>query len=110
LLTVSALISIGNQLAAPLLTSLASKAVGEDVQGGVLGIVQSVGSLARFIGPVVGAALIASRTNPNAVDDHSLLLTFWTAAGIAGVAAALSLMLRQAKEAATRTVEATATD
>jgi hypothetical protein len=66
LLVTTALISIGNQLASPLLTSLASKAVSEEVQGGVLGLVQSMGSLARFIGPVVGAALIASRTNPNA--------------------------------------------
>lgn len=108
LLAITALISIGNQLASPLLTSLASKAVAEDVQGGVLGLVGSIGSLARFIGPVVGAWLIASHTNPNTMDDRSLLITFWAAAGISALAAGLSLMLRRAKDDATRTVEAAA--
>lgn len=111
LLATSALISIGNQLATPLLTSLASKAVGEDVQGGVLGAVQSVGSLARFIGPALGAALIASRLNPNRVDDYSLALTFWTAAGVAALACLLSLLLlTREKDTTRRVVEAAAAD
>jgi Na+-driven multidrug efflux pump len=55
----------------------------------VLGVTQSVASLARAVGPSISAALIYSaiqtlgRDNQlHNMSDHTLLVTFWTAAGI----------------------------
>lgn len=90
------LISIGNQLATPLLTGLASKAVTPDVQGGVLGIVQSAGSLARFVGPIMQSALIVTAATGK-IDDHSLFVTFWTAAGVTLIACVLSFVLARVR-------------
>jgi multidrug resistance protein len=77
--------SMGNSLATPSLTSLASKSVGPGEQGGVLGATQSVGSLARAVGPALAAILIHSATAYKGADgqshfmsDHSLFVTFWT--------------------------------
>src|ERR671920_1713136 len=60
LLALGALFALGNGLATPSLTSLASKSAGAGEQGGVLGVTQSVASLARVVGPLVSAALIYS--------------------------------------------------
>jgi multidrug resistance protein len=77
--------SLGNSLSTPSLTSLASKSVGPGEQGGVLGVTQSVGSLARAVGPALAAVLIHSSTPYQGADgqshfmsDHSLFVTFWT--------------------------------
>ncbi|HEV8367452.1 MAG TPA: MFS transporter [Pyrinomonadaceae bacterium] len=85
--------SMGNSLATPALTSLASKSVGSADQGTVLGVTQSVASLARAVGPSLAALLINSSTaHPGAdgeahyMSNHSLFVTFWTAAGIMFVA------------------------
>jgi DHA1 family tetracycline resistance protein-like MFS transporter len=81
--------SLGNSLATPALTSLASKSVGPAEQGTVLGVTQSVASLARAVGPVLAAILINSSVAHLGADgethymsDHSLFVTFWTGAGI----------------------------
>ncbi len=81
--------SMGNSLATPALTSLASKSVGPDQQGTVLGVTQSVASLARAVGPSLAALLINSSVphmgadkEPHFMSDHSLFVTFWSAAGI----------------------------
>src|ERR687889_541291 len=60
LLALGALFALGNGLATTSLTSLASKSAGAGEQGGVLGVTQSVASLARVVGPLVSAALIYS--------------------------------------------------
>jgi multidrug resistance protein len=85
--------SMGNSLAAPALTSLASKSVGRAEQGVVLGVTQSVASLARAVGPFLAAMLINSSIAhvgadgiPHYMSDHSLFVTFWTAAAIMFVA------------------------
>ncbi|HJX92920.1 MAG TPA: MFS transporter [Pyrinomonadaceae bacterium] len=85
--------SMGNSLATPALTSLASKSVGPAQQGTVLGVTQSVASLARAVGPSLAALLIASSGahqgadgEPHFMSDHSLFVTFWTGAGIMFVA------------------------
>src|ERR1044072_2574543 len=52
--------SMGNSLATPALTSLASKSVGAAQQGVVLGVTQSTASLARAVGPSLTAILIRS--------------------------------------------------
>jgi len=81
--------SAGNSLATPSLTSLASKSVGRGEQGGVMGVTQSVASLARAVGPALAAFLIHSAIayrgadgQPHFMSDRSLQVTFWTGAGI----------------------------
>jgi DHA1 family tetracycline resistance protein-like MFS transporter len=87
------LFSIGNSLSAPSLTGLASKSVGPADQGGVLGVTQSVASLARAVGPILTAILIHSAMPQRGADgqthfmsDHSLFVTFWAASAIMLVA------------------------
>src|SRR5689334_15544278 len=93
LLALGALFAIGNGLATPSLTSLASKSAGAGEQGGVLGVTQSVASLARAVGPLISAALIYSSVATMGYDgkshnmsDRSVALTFWAAAAIMFIA------------------------
>jgi len=95
--------SMGNSLATPALTSLASKSVGPADQGTVLGVTQSVASLARAVGPSLAALLINSSIahpgadgQPHYMSNHSLFVTFWTAAGIMFVAFLLALYFTRA--------------
>ena len=81
--------SLGNSLSTPALNSLASKSVGAADQGSVMGVLQSVSSLARAVGPSLAALLIHSRIaykgldgQPHYMSDHSLFVTFWTGSGI----------------------------
>jgi multidrug resistance protein len=90
--------ALGNSLATPALTSLASKSVSESEQGTVLGVTQSVASLARAVGPSLAALLINSRAahvgadgQPHYMSDYSLFITFWTAAAIMFVAFLLAV-------------------
>ena len=91
---------IGNALAGPSLTSLGSKSASAAEQGSVLGVMQSVASLARAVGPTIAALIIYSGMahigydlKPQNMSDASILRTFWTAAAIqfASVAAHLNL-------------------
>jgi MFS family permease len=98
LLVGGGLFSIGNSLSAPSLTSLASKSVGGGEQGSVLGVTQSVASLARAVGPALAAFLIHSAIAYRGADgethfmsDHSLLVTFWTGSAIMFVALLLAI-------------------
>ncbi len=59
LLATLALVSVGNALNAPALQSLISRLAGRAVQGGVLGVSQSAGALARITGPLIGTAALA---------------------------------------------------
>ncbi len=77
-----AFFSVGNSLASPALTSLASKEAHAEAQGKTLGILQSAASLARAIGPALSAFLLYSATAPENIDDYTLFRTFWTAAAI----------------------------
>ncbi|HEV7798440.1 MAG TPA: MFS transporter [Pyrinomonadaceae bacterium] len=92
------LFSIGNSLASPSLTSLASKSVGAGEQGSVLGVTQSVASLARAVGPALAAVLINSAIpyqgedgKPHFMSDHSLFVTFWAGSAIMLVALFLAV-------------------
>src|SRR5207237_9978431 len=60
ILTIGAVTPIGQALSAPSLSSLASKSASAGEQGGVLGAMQSVASLARAVGPSLAAILIYS--------------------------------------------------
>jgi multidrug resistance protein len=51
------LIALGNGFATPSINSLLSQAVEPQVQGKYMGINQSLGSLGRVIGPIIGAAM-----------------------------------------------------
>jgi MFS transporter, DHA1 family, tetracycline resistance protein len=89
LLVGTAVLSFGNALASPGLTSLASKTASENDQGRTLGIMQSGASLARVIGPVLGGLLLNNAVN--LIDDFTLYRTFWTAAAIMFVAFLVSI-------------------
>jgi multidrug resistance protein len=98
LLVGGGLFSIGNSLSAPTLTSLASKSVGPGEQGSVLGVTQSVASLARAVGPALAAVLIHSaiaNKDPHGdlhfMSDHSLFVTFWTGSAITLLALLLAI-------------------
>lgn len=56
----------------PSLQSLLSRRTAADQQGGVLGLGQSVSSLARILGPVLGLTL----------SDRNILWPYWVAAGL----------------------------
>src|SRR4029079_10160002 len=93
--------SMGNSLATPALTSLASKSVGPEQQGAVLGVTQSTASLARAVGPSLAALLISSSIAhlgadglPHYMSDHSLFVTFWTGAAIMLLAFLLAFYYR----------------
>jgi len=103
ILSIGALSSIGNALSAPSLTSLASKSASAAEQGGVLGVMQSVASLARAVGPSLAAVLIYSAVAHMGYDrqarnmsDASILRTFWTAAAIQFVAFLLAVYFARA--------------
>jgi MFS transporter, DHA1 family, tetracycline resistance protein len=96
LLGLGAATAIGQALSAPSLSSLASKTASAGEQGGVLGVMQSVASLARAVGPSLAAVLIYSAVAhigydgvPQKMSDASILRTFWTA----GVIQFLGLLL-----------------
>jgi DHA1 family tetracycline resistance protein-like MFS transporter len=92
--------SMGNSLATPALTSLASKSVGAAQQGVVLGVTQSTASLARAVGPSLTAILISSSIAHLGADgvshymsDQSLFVTFWTGSAIMLMATLLAAYL-----------------
>ncbi|MGD9561935.1 MAG: MFS transporter [Pyrinomonadaceae bacterium] len=80
LLGVCVLLSLGNALASPSLTGLASKVSHEDKQGSSLGVLQSGASLARAIGPIIGGILLNNAINQ--IDDQTIYRTFWAASAI----------------------------
>jgi multidrug resistance protein len=56
-------IAVGNGLNTPSLSSLISRGASGDHQGGVLGVSQSAGALARVVGPLVGTWTLAFGAN-----------------------------------------------
>jgi DHA1 family tetracycline resistance protein-like MFS transporter len=106
LLVGGGIFSMGNSLATPALSSLASKSVGPAEQGSVLGVTQSAASLARAVGPTLAAVLIHSAIAHRGADglthnmsDHSLFVTFWTGAAIMFLAFLLALYFMRAHAA-----------
>jgi len=90
--------ALGNSLATPALTSLASKSIGLTEQGTVLGVMQSAASFARVVGPTLTAMLIHSVTANLGADfeshhmsDRTLFQTFWTGAAIMFLAFILTI-------------------
>jgi len=115
LLALGAVFAIGNGLATPSLNSLASKSAGAGEQGGVLGITQSVASLARAVGPLISAALIYSATvsmgqdgKPHNMSDYSVAANFWAAAVIMFIAFLLAAYFARSRASEYRDAAAAA--
>jgi MFS transporter, DHA1 family, tetracycline resistance protein len=66
LLLATAALALGMGAMQPSLNSLISRRAGADEQGGILGVAQSVGSLARVLGPMIAGSLFAGlgRSSP----------------------------------------------
>ena len=73
----------------PSLSSLISQAVGADEQGGILGVSQSLSSLARVLGPAWGGL---------AFGQFGMASPYVTAAGLMAATFLASLMLLRRKE------------
>ncbi len=93
-----AVLSIGNSLASPALTSMASKSADDHDQGKTMGILQSGASLARVAGPLIGGILLNNAAN--GMDDSTLRRTFWTASAIMFVAFLVALYSLRLKRSA----------
>ena len=89
LMAVGALLSLGNSLASPAITSLASRISNEDEQGSALGIMQSGASLARAIAPMIGGVLLNNAVG--SMDDNTITRTFIAASGIMVMALMVSI-------------------
>jgi len=85
-------LAIGNSLMTPTLNGLASKSVNASLQGRVLGVLTSVASLARIIGPVLGGWLLDRDGDGSA---HYGRTPYWTSAAIMLVALGLALTVRE---------------
>jgi DHA1 family tetracycline resistance protein-like MFS transporter len=89
LILASALVGIGNSFVTPTINGLASRSAERSWQGRVIGLMQSSGSLARLIGPILAGALLTMDVG------HSLYgrTPFWAASGILCIALVLTLTL-----------------
>jgi len=90
LLICCSVLSLGNAMASPSLTSLVSKITSEDQQGSRLGLMQSGASLARAVGPIVGGILLNNALNK--LDDASITRTFIVASAIMATALIVSIL------------------
>ena len=96
LLVACAAMAAGNSLINPTLPAIASQAADADWQGRALGVLQSCGSLARWIGPVLGGWLLQyDLAGP--VEDFALT-PLWAAGAVLGAACVLSLRLPREKK------------
>jgi len=88
-------IGIGNSLLTPTLNALASKAVDAASQGSVLGVMSSVGSLARILGPPFAGWLLSRDIAREAT--HFGRSPYWTSAIMMLVGFAVALTLGTAR-------------
>lgn len=96
LIVASTGIAIGNSLMTPTLNALASKSVNASLQGRVLGVMASVASLARIIGPVLGGLLLSR--DPDFSSHYGRTL-YWVSSGIMLVALGVSLTIKSQPDA-----------
>ena len=78
---------IGFSATTPSLQALLSLSTADDEQGGILGVGQSMSSLARILGPLVGLSLIG-------MEGASPALPYWVAAGVMSICILFVLGLR----------------
>jgi len=96
LLLTSTGIAIGNSLVTPTLNGLASKSISPTLQGRVLGVMASVASFARIIGPVLGGFLL--NRDPDA-SPHYGRTPYWVSSAIMVIALGLAITLHTRREA-----------
>lgn len=98
LLIGSGCFAIGNSISSPSLMSLASKSADEFEQGKVLGMMQSIASLARAISPTITGFLLNNVHNQ--IDAFTLKRNFWTAGVVMLVGALVGIyyLLKQTKD------------
>lgn len=82
---VAALTAIGNGISAPILTALVSVLSPEAERGETIGVFQSMQSLGRIIGPVIGGTLF---------DTGAIASPYWVGAAIMAVAFVMCLNLK----------------
>ena len=68
------IVAVGNGLNTPSLSSLTSRAAGGDRQGGVLGVNQAAGAMARIIGPLLGTFLLRYGASAPYITGAGILL------------------------------------
>jgi predicted MFS family arabinose efflux permease len=81
LMVVCFAISLGNSFVTPTLNGLASRSADAHCQGRLLGLMQSAGSFGRFLGPMIGFALV-----PFDRVEHYARTSFFASAAILVVA------------------------
>lgn len=89
-------ITIGNSLLTPSLNGLASKSADASWQGRMLGVMASVASLARIIGPVLGGLLLGLDSNAGLRYGKS---PYWTSGALMLIAFGLALTVRSNADA-----------
>jgi multidrug resistance protein len=101
LIVYSAGVAVGNSLLMPTLMGIASQCVDQDWQGRALGLLQSAGALARWIGPAI-AGLLLSLDVGRARDVYART-PLWAGAGLVAVSILFTLLLprRMAQAVAT---------
>jgi MFS family permease len=89
LLIATATIGIGNSFVTPTLNGLASRSAERTWQGRVIGLMQSSGSLARWLAPMLAGKLLSMDVG------HSYYgrTPFWAASGILCIALIVTLQL-----------------
>ena len=89
LLIATATIGIGNSFVTPTLNGLASRSAERTWQGRVIGLMQSAGSLARWLAPMLAGRLLAMDVG------HSYYgrTPFWVASGVLCIALLITLQL-----------------
>jgi len=96
----SCLVAVGNSLTAPTLTAMASRAVDADWQGRALGVFQALGSLARWLGPLLGGWLLAF----DLADERTSYArtALWAASLVLAAAFACSVLLPRENQSKSR--------
>lgn len=98
LLIGSGCFAIGNSISSPSLMSLASKSADEFEQGKVMGMMQSIASLARAISPTITGLLLNNAHDQ--IDAFTLKRNFWTAGVVMllGAFVGIYYLLKQTKD------------
>jgi MFS transporter, DHA1 family, tetracycline resistance protein len=90
-------LAVGNSLSQPTVNAIASKGASAALQGRVLGVLQSAGSLGRVFGPVLAGFLLSSdHARPNAQYGNT---PFLAGGAIIAIAFGLATTLRRAETA-----------
>ncbi len=103
LLVYSVGIAIGNSLLMPTLTGLGSRSVDQNWQGRGLGLMQSAGSAARWVGPAIAGWLLSFDVGREKVFYAQTPL--WTGASLVGIGIFLTLALPRSIEVETVSAE-----